>query len=167
MKLLLPAVSLFIYGTFAACATSDLKPLALDAQELQASLRSKDLAGANHGVPHGVRENPHFSTDPVVVASIAKYASQGQLGGEGIRAALYALYSSDHELGFYGLEATSKKEADRLDGILREIWAANVRVDRVRVHRGGQVFIVVWSDGVSPACWEAVNEDLIERLATH
>jgi len=35
-----------------------------------------------------------------------------------------------------------------------------------RVHRGGRVLMVVWNDGVSPACWQAVNDGLVERLTS-
>lgn len=165
MKRLAPAAILLPLVALAACATSGLDPFVLDAHELHASLTAKPFDGANHGVPRGVRDNPHVSMDADVVASIARYASQGQLGGDGIRAALYALYHGESELGFYGLEATSTAAADRLDGILREIWAHNVRADRVRVHRGGRVFVVVWNDGVSRPCWQAVNDGLVERLS--
>lgn len=148
-----------------ACSMSGLRPLVLDGPELHSSLVPKQLDGANHGVPPGVRYNPHFSTDDEVVESIARCASQGQLGGHGIRAALYALYQDERELGFYGLEAASTADADRLEGILRETWAHNVSLDIARVHRGGQVLVVVWHDGVSAACWQAVNAGLAKRLA--
>ena len=91
-------------------------------------------------------------------------ASQGQLGGDGIRAALYALYQGERELGFYGLEAATTVDADRLESILRGTWAHNASIDIARVHRGGQVFVVVWHDGVSAACWQAVNAGLAKRL---
>jgi hypothetical protein len=149
---------------FAACATSRLRPLVVDGQELYLSLVPKPLDGANHGVPRGVRDNPHFSTDAVVVNSIARAASQGQLDGDGIRAALFALYQCERELGFYALEAASTGEADRRERILRRIWAHNENLGIARVHRGGLVLLVVWNDGVSPACWQAVNDGLVELL---
>ncbi|MBI5362799.1 MAG: hypothetical protein HZA53_06440 [Planctomycetes bacterium] len=164
-----PMITKALLGTslglfLAACATSGLHPLLLDGHELHVSLAPKQLDGANHGVPAGVRRNPHFSTDPEVVESIARNASQGQLGGDGISAALYALYQGESELGIYGLEAAPTVDADRLEGILRGIWAYNVGKDLARVHRGGPVFVVVWNDGVSPACWQAVNDCLVARL---
>jgi hypothetical protein len=148
----------------AACTTSRLRPLVVDGQELYVSLVLKQLDRADHGVPRGVRDNPHFSTDAEVVKSIARYASQGQLDGGGIRAALYALYQCEGELGFYALEAASTGDADRLEGLLRGIWSYNVTKGIARVHRGGRVLVVVWHDGVSPACWQAVNDGLVERL---
>ncbi len=165
MRRFAPAASLLLLVTLAACATSGLDSFVLDGHELHVSLAPKQLDGANHGLPPGVRDNPHLATDAEVVESIAHYASQGQLGGDGIRAALYALYDGESELGFYALETLSPEDADRLEGMLRKIWAPNVRDNRVRVHRGGQVFVVVWNDGVSPACWRAVNDGLVERLA--
>lgn len=152
-----------------ACTTSPLRPLVVDGHDLHPSLVPKPLDGANHGVPRGVRDNPHFSTDVEVVQSIARYASQGQFDGDGIRAALYALYQCDREVGFYALEAASKGDADRLEGRLREIWTYNVNEGLSRVHRGGEgerVLVVVWNDAVSLACWQAVNDGLVERLTS-
>ena len=147
------------------CATSALDRFVLDGHELHVSLTRKPLDGANHGLPQGVRDNPHYSTDAGVVASIARFASQGQLDGDGVRAVLYALYREQNELGFYGLEVAPTASADQLEDRLRDIWSHNVRLDRVRVHRGGPVFVVVWHDGVSPACWLGVNDGLAARLA--
>jgi hypothetical protein len=149
-----------------ACTTSRLRPLVLKGQDLHLSLVPRPLDRANHGVPRGVRDNPHFSTDVEVVEAIARYASQGQLDGDGIRAALYALYQCDREVGFYALEAASTGDADRLEGSLGRIWAHNVDQGIARVHRGGQVLVVVWNDGASPACWQAVNGGLVDRLTS-
>jgi hypothetical protein len=77
---------------------------------------------------------------------------------------LYSIYKAENELGFYGFEAASAADADQREGTLREIWAKNVRLDRARVHREGLVLVVVWTDGVSPECWEAVNATVFERL---
>lgn len=150
----------------AACAGSGLDPLVVDGQELHASLvtRSLDDASRRH-VPRGVlRDNPYLSTDAELVEAIAHSASQGQIGGEGIRAALYAVYLGESELGLYGLEAASIADADRLEGSLRGIWAHNAGLGRARVHREGKVLVVVWNDGVSSSCWEAVNARVVERL---
>jgi hypothetical protein len=111
-----------------------------------------------------LRDNPHLSTDSEFVDAIAHSASQGRLGGEGIRAALYALYLGERELGLYGLEAASSTDADRLEDALRGIWAYNESLGRARVHREGKVLVVLWNDGVSPSCWEAVNAGVVERL---
>ncbi len=151
-------------GPREASTANGLASLALHAPELHASLAPKPLADANHGVPDGVHDSPHFSTDSDVVRSIASYASQGRLAGDGVCAALFAVYEGESELGFYGLESASAEDADRLEGQLREIWAHNVSIDRLRVHRGGNVFLIVWHDGVSAACWQSVNERLAARL---
>ncbi|MBC8404146.1 MAG: hypothetical protein H8E15_02885 [Planctomycetes bacterium] len=108
MKRLAPAANLLLLIALAACATSGLDPIVLDANELHASLAPKQLDGANHGVPPGVRDNPHYSTD----AEVRRV-----------------------DRGYYGMEAASTGEADRIEGILREIWAFNVHDDRIRVHR--------------------------------
>ena len=158
------ATLLLLLGLAGCATTGGLESLVLEGHELHVSLEPKPLSGANHGVPQGVRENPHFSTDADVVEAITRNASQGQRGGDGLRAALFALYRSEKELGFYGVETESNEEADRVEGRLREIWSVNVGHDIARVHRGGRVFVVVWHDGVSPDCWQAVNDGLAERL---
>jgi len=111
-----------------------------------------------------LRDNPCLSTDAEFVNAIAHSASQGRLDGEGIRAALYALYLGESELGLYGLEVASAADADRLEGFLRGICAYNVSLARARAHRKGEVLVVLWSDGLSPSCWEAVNARVMERL---
>jgi hypothetical protein len=83
----------------------------------------------------------------------------------GVRAALYALYFGESEVGLYGLEAATPADADRLEGVLRGIWALNASLGRARVHRKGKVLVVAWNNGVSPSCWEAVNAGVAERLA--
>ncbi len=152
---------------FAACGTSGLNPLVLDGHELHASLVTQQIDdGPRRHVPRAVlRDNPQLSTDAEFVEAIARSGSQGRLGGEGIRAALYALYRGESEVGFYGLEAASTADADRLESLLRGIWAHNARLDRARVHRVGKVLVVVWNDGVSASSWEAVNAVVVERLA--
>jgi hypothetical protein len=178
----------------AACGTSGLSPLVLDGHELYASLVTQQIDDVPRlHVPRAVlRGNPQLSTDAEFVGAIAGAGSQGQLGGEGIRAALYALYRGESEagsdgseaestaaadrleilapyggqnqVGLYGLEAASTADADRLEGDLRGVWAHNVSLDRVRVHRGGKLLVVVWTYGVSASCWEAVNAAVVERL---
>ena len=111
-----------------------------------------------------LRDNPQLSTDAEFVESIASSGSQGRLGGEGIRAALYALYRGESEVGFYGLEAESTADADRFESLLRGVWAHNGSLHRARVHRGGKVLVVVWTDGVSASCWKAVNGVVVECL---
>lgn len=151
----------------AACSTSGLAPLLLEGPDLHASLETRPLDGAPIRHVHGdvITGNPQLSTDADFVAAIARSSSQGRLGSEGIRAALYALYQGEEELGIYGLEAASEADASRREEALRAIWAHNARLDRARVHRGGLVVVVVWHDGVSPGCWEAVNAKVAERLA--
>jgi hypothetical protein len=55
-------------------------------------------------------------------------------------------------------------DADRLERVLRGIWAHNDRLGRARVHRKGKVLVVAWNDAVSPSCWQAVNAEVVERL---
>ncbi|MCA8954343.1 MAG: hypothetical protein KDE27_32850 [Planctomycetes bacterium] len=150
-----------------ACSTCPLTPLAVDGHELDAALVTCDLdAVAKLHVPRAVlRSNPQVSSDPAFVAAIARSGSQGRLGSDGVRAALYALHAGEKPLGLYGLQAASMADADRLEGALREIWNHNAELGRARVHRQGDVLIVVWHDGVSSACWQAVNASLAERLA--
>lgn len=152
---------------FAACATSGLDPLVLDGHELHASLVTRLLDEPQLRVPLAVRDNPQLSTDAGFVEAIARSSSQGGLGGEGIRAVLYARYAGETELGLYGLEAASTTDADRIEGALRSTWAFAGRSDLARVHRGGDVLVVVWADRVSPSCWEAVNAGVVERLVAH
>jgi len=51
-----------------------------------------------------------------------------------------------------------------LEDTIRKIWSNNVRMGRAQVHRKGLVLVVVWTDGVSRECWEAVNAKVVERL---
>lgn len=149
----------------AGCAPSALGPLVVDGQELHASLVTRELKDAARlHLAQMLRDNPYLSTDAEFVDAIARSASQGRLGAEGIRAALYALYLGESELGLYGLEAASPADADRLEGPVRGIWAYNEGLGLARVHREGRVLVVVWHNGVSPSCWEAVNAGVVERL---
>ena len=161
-KLLLGWSLLLLTGS----ATSALRPLVVDGKALHASLVTRKLEDTQRlHVPRAVlRDNPYLSTDAEFVDAIAHGASQGQVGGQGIRAALYALYLGESELGLYGLEAASTAGADRLEGALRGIWAYNESLGRARVHREGKVLVVVWHGGVSPSCWEAVNAEVVKRL---
>jgi len=144
---------------------SGLGSLVLEGHELHASLKTRQIDDSVRHVPRAlIPENPHVSTDAAFVAVIARNGSQGSLGREGIRSALYALYREKNELGFYGLEAVSAADADRWEEALRKIWAHNVRLGIAQVHRKGLVLVVVWTDGVSPECWEAVKAKVVERL---
>ncbi len=151
---------------FAGCARGGLGPLVLDGPELHASLVTRKLKDAAklHLAPV-LRDNPYLSTDSGFVGVLARIASQGRLtGGEGVRAALYALYRGESEVGLYGLEAASPADADRIEGVLRAIWAHNEGLGLARVHREGEVLVVVWTYGKSPSCWETVNAKVVERL---
>lgn len=130
------AVSLDLF--LAACSTSGLSPLVLEGRELHPSLVTRQLDDDPiRPVPRSVlRGNPQHSTDAEFVQAIASSGSQGKLGREGIRSALYALYLGDGEVGFYGLEAASAADANRLEDALREIWSHNMSIDHARVHRG-------------------------------
>jgi hypothetical protein len=145
-----------------------LGSLVLEGHELHASLKTRQIDDSLRHVPRAlIPENPHVSTDAAFVAAIARNASQGSLGREGIRSALYAIYREKNELGFYGLEAVSAAEADRWEEALRKTWANNGRMGLAQVHRKGLVLVVVWTDGVSPECWEAANARVAERLTGH
>jgi hypothetical protein len=152
----------------AGCARSGLGPLVVDGRELHASLVTSKLEDAARlQLAPVLRGNPYLSTETEFVDVIARLATQGQLHrGEGIRAALYALYTGESEVGLYGLEAASTPDADRLEGALRGIWVHNESLGRARVHRRGSVLVVVWHNGVSPTCWEAVNAGVVERLSS-
>ena len=154
---------------------SGLGSLVLEGHELHASLKTRQIDDSVRHVPRAlIPGNPHVSTNAAFVAVIAGNGSQGwrrgpteaagSLGREGIRSALYALYREKNELGFYGLEAVSAADADRWEEALRKIWAHNARMGIAQVHRKGLVLVVVWTDGVSPECWEAVNAKVVERL---
>ncbi len=146
---------------------SGLGSLVLEGRELHASLKMRQLDSTRH-LPPGLvlLRNPQLSTDDKFVGAVARSASQGTLGGDGIRSALYALYAADkNELGVYGLEAKSEADADQREKAIREIWANNGRLNLARVHRKGLVLVVVWHSGVSPECWKAVNASIVERLS--
>tara|TARA_R110002096_G_scaffold377590_1_gene571406 strand:+ start:1520 stop:2023 length:504 start_codon:yes stop_codon:yes gene_type:complete len=149
----------------AACAASGLDPLVLKGHELHASLVTRSLDEPNLRVPRHVRSNPQLSTDPEFLEAIGRGATQGRgLGREGIRAALYARYLGERGIGMYGFEAASAADADRIEGALRNTWSYAARSDQARVHRGGEVLVVVWADVESPGCWEAVNAVVVARL---
>ena len=145
---------------------SGLNSLALEGHELHASLRTPRL-DSFRDLPAGVvpPKNPQLSSDDKFVQAIAHNSSQGRLGREGIRSALYARYAAgEKEVGIYGLEVKPDAAADQREEALRAIWAYNVRLNRARVHRKGSVLVVVWHSGVSSECWEAVNASITARL---
>ena len=150
----------------AGCAPSALRPLVVEGPELHASLATRKLEDAAklHLSPV-LRDNPSLSTDAEFVDTITRMSSQGRVDGAGVRAALYGLYLGESDLGLYGLEAASSEDADRLEGVLRAIWAHNGSLGLARVHREGRLLVVAWHSGVSPSCWEAVNAEVVERLA--
>jgi hypothetical protein len=150
--------------TIAACSASELTPLVLEGPELHHSLVTGKLSKIRHVPRSVVGGNPYLSADPEFVEAIGRGSSQGRLDGKGVRLALFAFYGAESDLGFYGLEAASEADADRREDALRGIWAYTVRLDRARVHRGNLVLVVVWHDGVSLDCWEAVNSGIAERL---
>lgn len=143
-----------------------LNQLLIEGPELHASPETRSLTESPpRHVPAGlIQWNPQLSADAAFIRAIAASGSQGQLGPEGIAAALYAIYAVEKELGFYGLEASSLADADRLETALRGIWAHNASLDRAQVHRAGKALVVVWTDGVPPEVWRAVNVGVSERL---
>ena len=140
--------------------------MAVEGHVLHATLKTLQLENSQrHLAPKMLPlGNPHLSNDDEFVETIARAGSQGRLGRQGIRSALYAVYVEESELGFYGLEAASIAEANQRENALRKIWIKNVSLNRARIHREGLVLVVVWTDGVSPECWEAVNARVAERL---
>lgn len=152
----------------APASTSGLASLLVKGHQLCPSLQTRQLDDSVRHLPSGMvpEGNPHHSTDPAFVEAIARSGSQGRLSGDGIRSALYAVYVAEKDLGFYGLEAESEEGANQRETALRDLWSVNVGLDRARVHREGLVIVVVWTDGVSPQCWEAVNRSVAERLVT-
>ena len=155
----------------ACCAANGLDPIVLDGHELHASLKTAPLdVVAGSPVTLAVLDNPHLSTDTWFVEDIARRSSQGgvlgvTLDGEGIRAALLAVYIGEgRQLGIYGLEAVSTSDADRIEGVLRRVWSHNEGLDLARIHRRGEVLVVVWAPGSSPSYWHAVNADVARRL---
>ena len=106
---------------------SGLGSLVLEGHELHASLKTRQIDDSVRHVPRAlIPGNPHVSTNAAFVAVIARNGSQGSLGREGIRSALYALYREKNELGFYGLEAESAADADRWEEAIRKVWAHNL-----------------------------------------
>jgi hypothetical protein len=151
----------------AGCESSGLGSLVVEGPELHPSLVTRRLEdAAKRQLAPVLRDNPYLSTDSAFVDVIARYTSQGRLaGGQGVRAALYALYLGEGggQVGLYGLEAVSPADADRIEGVVREI-TTNERLGLSRVHRKGNVLVVAWQRGVSPSTWEAVNAGVVERL---
>jgi hypothetical protein len=145
---------------------SGLNSLALEGHKLHASLRTPRL-DSFRDLPAGVvpPKNPQLSSDDKFVQAIAHNSSQGSLGRDGVRSALYARYAAgEKEVGIYGLEVKPDAAADQREEALRAIWDYNVRLNLVRVHRKGSVLVVVWHSGVSSECWEAVNASIAARL---
>jgi len=161
-------VSAALLLALTGCTTSTLRSLAVDGRALHASLvtRTPEDAAQLHLKPV-LRSNPQLSTDSAFVDVITRMSSQGRLTSEqGVREALYAIHHADEDLGLYGLETASAADADRIEGVLRDIWSHNESLGRTRVHRAGRVFVVVWHNGVSSECWEAVNEQVVKRIGT-
>ena len=149
-------------------AEGALSSLVLEGHELHASLRTHQLDSIQQlHLPPGVvlPGNPHLSADAEFVEAISRSGSQGRLGKEGIRSALYARYAAgENELGIYALEAETDADADKRENAVRKIWAYNARRDLARVHRKDLILVIVWHTRVSPECWEAVNARLVDRL---
>jgi hypothetical protein len=151
---------------FAVLLPAGLERLVLEGPELHPSLTTRSLADdpIRHVPGQLVRQNPQLSAEAGFVRAITAAGSQGNLAADGVIAALFALYAVEKELGFYGLEASTTADASRLEAELRRIWAHNVSLDRARVHRADRVLLVVWTDGVPPEVWQAVNGGVAERL---
>ena len=160
--LILSGLALAVSSAFG----SGLDSLLLEGHELHASLVARPL-DSFRDLPVGVipPKNPQMSSDDTFVSAIARGSSQGRLDRQGIRSALYARYATgEKEIGIYGLEANSDADAELREKVVREIWAYNVRLNRVRVYRKGLVLVVIWHTGVSAECWKAVNAEVAGRL---
>jgi hypothetical protein len=163
-------IKMFIVGVMglltAACSTSGLSSLLVEGTELHPSLKTRNLKDnpPRHVSRSVVLTNPQYSTDTDFVRAIARSGSQGKLSEEGIRSALYAVYLGQSELGFYGMEAVTADDADRLESTIRKVWAHNKSINRAQIHRSGQTLVVVWTDGVPLEVWEAVNARVAARL---
>ena len=168
LRPLVLAVPLALLACCAATAEDrlGLERVLVQGPDLHPALETVSLPdGSSRLLPAEVQPtNPHLSTDLAFVDTVARYGSQGNLDGMGMGAALFGLYHDGAALGIYGLEALSAGDASYREALLRDIWAHNVRGDRARVHRGGEVLLVVFHDGVPAETWEAVNEELAERL---
>ena len=143
-----------------------LVSLIMEGHQLHASLQTRQLDSVQD-LPTGITspENPHVSSNREFIEAVARGGSQGRHDGAGMRAALFARYwTSENEVGFYGLEAESDAHADQREKWLREVWAYNARLDRASVHRQDRLLFVVWHDGVGPECWKTVNAKFIDRL---
>lgn len=172
MRFTLPIIFALATGSLFAAVppevgTSWLTRLVLEGHDLHPSLATPRLDDKARHVPRGVlHSNPELSSDCEFVNAIARSGSQGNLSGEGIRSALYALYFAEKEVGLYGLEAATEVDANRLEAALRKIWSHNESIDRAQVHRKGLVLVVVWNDGISSESWDAVNVAVEARLAS-
>ncbi|MEQ9401599.1 MAG: hypothetical protein RJQ04_20710 [Longimicrobiales bacterium] len=90
-----------------------LERLVLDGFELHASLVTPDIDDVRRHPLHPAlwRDNPQLSTDGRFVEAVARRGSKGRLDATGMRAALYARYLGERDVGFYGLEAASAADA--------------------------------------------------------
>jgi len=118
----------------------------------------RDLSGPE------IKYNPQLDSDPAFVEVVARSSTHGKHPARGLSSALYARYLGESEIGFYGLEASSKADADWWETTTRAIWAKNAGLGRARVHRAGLIVLVVWNDGTSEDIWEAVNGVVVQRM---
>ena len=164
---LMTALVGFLGFLFTVMAPSGLESLILQGHDLHPSVTTRefDERALRHVREGVVLTNPEYSTEPAFVEAIARSGSQGRLRGDGMRAALFAMYQGEKDLGFYGLEAESVEEADSRETALRDIWSHNVGLNRAQIHRSDLAIVVVWTDGVSAEVWEAVNAEVTRRLA--
>ncbi|MEO1527872.1 MAG: hypothetical protein AAFX06_20770 [Planctomycetota bacterium] len=148
---------------------SPLSGFLFQADELHASLHLTDPETTSE-VPAdlGWTSNPEVSEQSPFLEAVARGGSQGRLDSAGMRAALYARYTDGmNEIGVYGLEAKSMKDADQREALIREIWAHNESLDRTRVYRRGRVLFVVWlwtKEDAPLECWESTKRRFQQRL---
>jgi len=127
---------------------SRLRSIALSGPELYKHLKTHPLTTIRH-LPRNInlQRNPSVSLESDFLTAVAGSSSQGRLKPDGMHAALYGFYQEGEvDLGIYGLETKSPAAADRREKEIREIWAHNAEIDRVRIHRRGMILVVIWHD---------------------
>ena len=167
MKLFFASLGMLLAtSSMSGLPSSGLDRLMFEGPDLHPSLTAHVIDGApvRHVSGDVIQTNPQVSGDIDFVKAIARSGSQGKLDGNGVNAALYARYDGEKDVGFYGLQATSMLEAERIETLLREIWAHNVSLNRAHIHRDGLTLVVVWNDGVPADVWQAVNASVADRL---
>lgn len=146
--------------------SAELNSLLLQANEMHPSLETRAFTrdSIRHVSFDVLQANPQHAHNSKFIKAVARSGSQGQLNGENMLSALYALYHAQEDLGFYGFEASTTQFADQFEATLRKIWAHNVSIGRANVYRNDTVLVVIWHDGVTLDVWNAVNAKVVSVL---